>query len=121
MSSMPIENAAAAAAAANSGNQPAVDAAGQPVTAPPLPTVDELAQRVTAQQKAEAKLPQPTYTPSTSASFDSEAQKALTRAMSSYVKAQTRFIHNEKLPDFAGAMELHIISLTTALEQLGVL
>jgi hypothetical protein len=138
-SNMPIENAAAEAAKASSGPQPVVDAAGNIPVSAPLPTAQELLEQVQAQQQA----PQPTYTPTADetavmngdmtinkmranaglgpAPFDAAAQMALTKAMNRYVKGQTRFIHDQNLKMFATEMENHIIALTTALEQLGVL
>jgi hypothetical protein len=96
-----------------------------------LPTTEALL----AQANAMQAVPQPTYTPTgehpvvnsqrapmaPSTIFDTAAQKALMHSMSRFVKAQGRFIHNEELAPFAAEMESHIIALTTALEQLGVL
>jgi hypothetical protein len=130
-SNMPIENAAAAA---TSGPQSVVGSDGHVV----LPTTEQLLKQATAQQQAiEAETQQPdvqvqqraSFTPAPSVNtvsnptptFDSSAQRQLMHSMGVFIKAQNRFLHDDKLPAFAGAMEAHIIALTTALEQLGVL
>lgn len=132
-SNMPIENAAAAA---SSGPQSVVGPDGHVV----LPTTEQLLKQATAQQQAveaetqvQAQQPdvQPqqraSFTPSVntvaspSPTFDSAAQRQLMHSMGVFIKAQNRFLHDEKLPAFAGSMEAHIVALTTALEQMGVL
>lgn len=136
MSNQPIENAARNAANGNTASMSAVDAAANPDTGSvKLPTTEELLAEVQKSQQSDAAVtigaqPQPTYTPNTSSSEQDSSSSApgsgldtvtLMRAMSHYIKAQNSFLHNEKLPAFATAMETHIIALTTALEQLGVL
>jgi hypothetical protein len=99
-----------------------------------LPTTEALLAQANAMQSGSQPLP--TYTPTgetamasnpprqampVSTTFDTAAQKALMHSMSRFVKAQGAFIHSEQLAPFASAMESHIIALTTALEQVGVL
>jgi hypothetical protein len=132
VSNQPIENDAKIAVANNTASMPAVNSDTGSVK---LPTTEQLLAKVQQDQQADVQAsppvtPQPQFTPNSAVSSApmpaSETARrldsvALMRAMSDFVKAQNGFIHNKELGRLAAAQELHIIALTTALEQLGVL
>lgn len=135
VSNQPIENAAKIAANGGTGPTPAVAVPGSIR----LPTTEELLVQAQQEEREQSSQPveaspmpqsqQPTFT-SNSAVFapmpplDAARRLdsvALMRAMSDFVKAQNRYIHDKDLARLAAGQEAHIVALTTTLEQLGVL
>lgn len=132
----PIENAARTAANGGTGPTPVVNPDTGSIK---LPTTQELLaqaqqeERNQAVQTEAAPVPQPQQPTFTSNSAVTGAPMppadaarrldsvALMRAMSDFVKAQNRYIHDKDLARLAAGQEAHIVALTTTLEQLGVL
>lgn len=101
-----------------------------------LPTTQELFDQVEKQKSDDTVMNSPAPQSAPSFTSNSAVQSAtmpptetvrkldtvaLMRAMSYFAKGQSRFIHEQNIGRFAAVQEVHIVALTTALEQLGVL